>query len=443
MRNKLVILTVICILFTTVGSYAAEENGKIVLNKEEAIEIGLKQNPEIIKIEQELEIAKDKVKEARAGFLPKLNLSSSYTRLGEEPENPIMEGLISEGILSSAQSAGSSLNSYSFKLDLNQPLYTGGRTTATYEQAKKGLEIAKLKARQKRQEIKEEILNKYYGVLKTKKMVEVSEQNINKISRYVEIAKANREVGIFTNTDVLQARVNLYRAKQGLLKAQNGLKLTKLSLKNALNLENDVEVTVNEELKWEDIELNRVEVKEYAFSHRPDLKLLELSEDKVELGVKLAKSSRYPTLNLFGNYNTTDDSFTVSDGDWQVGLMLNYNLFDGGAKSSKVKQATKELEKFETTKEQSIDAIELEIESSLLKISEAKQSIQLMQLSLTEAKENLKETELKYKEGIVTSFDVLNAQTTLQEVKTDYYEAIYDYNLEIANLERAMGKAVN
>ncbi|TDX52669.1 TolC family protein [Orenia marismortui] len=443
MRNKLVILTVICILFTTVGSYAAEENGKIVLTKEEAIEIGLKQNPEIIKIKQELEIAKDKVKEARAGFLPKLNLSSSYTRLGEEPENPIMEGLISEGIFSSTQSAESSLNSYSFKLDLNQPLYNGGRTTATYEQAKKGLEIAKLKASQKRQEIKEEILNKYYGVLKAKKMVEVSEQNINKISRYVEIAKANREVGIFTNTDVLQARVNLYRAKQGLLKAKNGLKLTKLSLKNALNLENDVEVTVNEELKWEDIELNRLEVKEYAFSHRPDLKLLELSEDKVELGVKLAKSSRYPTLNLFGNYNTTDDSFTVSDGDWQVGLMLNYNLFDGGAKSSKIKQATKELEKFETTKEESIDAIELEIESSLLKISEAKQSIQLMQLSLTEAKENLKETELKYKEGIVTSFDVLNAQTTLQEVKTDYYEAIYDYNLEMANLERAMGKAVN
>lgn len=435
MKNKISIIAIICLLFSTVTVYAAESNQKMILSKEEVIDLALKKNSEIVKLEKELEIAEEKLVEAKANFYPKVNLSSSYTRLGEAPEVPNFE------VFPPTMEEGSP-NNYSFKLGLQYPLYMGGAIKIGYEQTEKDLEIAELNLKQKQHELREQVLNQYYGVLKAKKMVELSQQNINKIERYVEIAQANKEVGIFTNTEVLQARVNLIRGQQGLLRAENGLKLAKLALKNTLDLSDNIELELDDELSWKEVELSEAEVKEYALANRIEFKVLDLTEDKLELGLDAVKGSRHPTLSLASNYSTQGEEFKVDDGDWNVTLMLNYELFDGGAKKSKVKQMSKELEKFQINKEQAHDGIQLEIKQSLLKLSEAKQSIELMKLSLEEATENLEDTELKYKEGIVTSFDVLNAQTTLQQVETEYYQAVYDYNLAIATLERVMGRVI-
>jgi outer membrane protein TolC len=436
MKNKVSVAVVICLLFSAITIYAAESNNIMTLSKEEVINLAFKNNAEIVKLEKDLEIAKEKLVEAKASFYPKVDLSSSYTRLGEAPVTP-------DFTTNPFSMKEGSPNSYSFQLGLQYPLYMGGQIRIGYEQAQKDVEMAELNLKQKQHQLREEVLTQYYNILQAKKMVELSKQNINKIERYVEIAQANKEVGIFTNTEVLQARINLIRGQQGLLKAENGLKLAKLALKNTLSLEDNVILELNDELNWQEVQLTEEEVKEYAFANRIEFKLLDLTEDKLELGLDAVKGSRYPTISLASSYSTQSDKLEIGDGDWNVTLMLNYELFDGGIKKSKIKQTEKELEKFHIDKKQARDGIELEIKQSLLKLSEAKKSIELMKLSLEESKKNLNDTELKYQEGIITSFDVLNAQTTLQEVQTDYYQAIYDYNLAVVNLERVMAKVID
>ncbi len=416
-------MTLTLIISNVTIAVAMEAQTELILDKAKVIELALQQNSEMLKLRKEVEIAETSLSEVRANFSPQLSVNTIYTRMGEAPKQ--------------------SLNNYTFKVGLQQPLFMGGQLKAGYNQAGKNYQIAKLEFEQKKAELKESLLKQYYNILKAKKMVKLSQQNVAQINRYVEIAQVNKEVGIFTNTDVLQAKINANRAEQGLLKARNAFKLAKLALKNSLGLRADQAIEFSDELEWSEIELTESEAISYALMYRPDLKILELSEDTLSLNIKRTKGSRYPSLMLNGEYSTNGDKLKIDDGKWNLSLLLSFDLYDGGAKDSKIKKAEKELEKFELTKNQAIDGVKLEIKQSLLTLEEAKQSIELMRLSLEEAKNNLRDTEIKFREGIVTSFDVLNAQTTLQQVQNDYYQAIYDYNLALISLERAMGKAVN
>jgi outer membrane protein TolC len=424
-KEKIIILGVIFILlFSSITVYAQEV---MTLTEEEAIELALKENSEITKMEKELEAVQEGIEGAEAAFYPNIDLSSSYTRLEEAPQ-PL--------------SGPGSKDMYNFKVGLQQPIYSGGRITATYEQAENKLETTKLNLQQKKQELAYQVAEQYYNVLKAKKMIAVNEGAVEKIGRYVEVARANRKVGIATNTAVLQAKVNHTRAKQGLLRARNGFKLAKMALKNTLNIPETEKLKLSDKLVWEKEEFDLGEIKSYAFAHRSELELLELQKKDLELNLKQIKSQDLPNLNLLADYSNQGDELRPLESEWQITLALKYNIFDAGKTDAKSSQVKIGIDKLDIVKKQLKDKISLEARGGLLNLEEAEERIKLMELSLQEAKDNLREMELKYKEGITTSLDVLDAQTTHQEVKTDYYQAIYDYNLALAKIDKIMGVPV-
>jgi|GEM_PF-2810971 len=423
MKSKIYIITIICLLLSAVTVYAAESDQKMVLSKEDVIELAFKNNHDIIKLEKDLEIAEEGLKGVKANFYPKISLNTIYT------------------INSEQQLSTMSKDSYTFDLGLQQPLFMGGQIIAGYEQVKKNFEMNKLQLEDKKQEIRNQVLNQYYQILQSKKMLEVNQQNISTIERYLEIAQIKKEVGIMTNTDVLRAQIDLNKGKQSLLQIKNSLKLSKLRLKNDLGIRKDIKLILDDELTWQEVNLTEAEVREYAFANRLDLQILDLREDVLELEIDKAKGTRYPTLNLSSNYSTMGDSLKFDDGNFKVSLMLSYDIFDGGAKDSKVEQAKKELEQFNITEEQTVNNIGLAIQESLLKVSETREYIELAELSLTQAKENLRQNEIQYQEGLLSSFYVLEAQSTFKQAQTEYYKAVYNYNLAVANLERVMGES--
>lgn len=410
----------IFVLFISVGAYA---NDKLVLTKEEAIDLALRQNAELVNLKKDLTIAQKKVKEAKASFYPQVDLSGRYTK----GEREVM-GTMTE------------YDAYSLGLGFQQPVYMGGQIMAGYKIQKNNLKLAQMNLDKKERELRYRITEQYYGVLKTRKMVEVSGQAVDKVARYLEIAKANQEVGIFTNTAVLQARINHTRAKQGLMKAENALKLSKMGLKNTLGLDFDTELELADKLEWEEKEIKEKEAIASALQNRVSLEELRMQEQNLKLRIEQIKGSKLPSLNLAGNYSSQDDSFfTIGDGDWSLTMAFNYTLFDGGKKDAGLEEAREQKNKLNISQRQLKDGVIMEVKTSLLKLDEARKDIDLAQLSLKDANSNLSDTELKYKEGIVTSFDVLDAQTTLEEVQTDYYQAIYNYNIALAKLRKVMG----
>lgn len=406
---------------------SAKNKQEAILTQEEAIDLALQQNSEIIKLQQELQAVQAEIRGAEASFYPKVDLSSNYTRLEEAP---------------TTRNGPGSKDNYTFKIGLQQPIYAGGRITATYEQIKNKLQITKMNLKQKKQELAYQVTQQYYNVLKAKKMVKVNETAVERINRYLEVARANQEVGTATNTEVLRAKVNHTQAKQGLLKAKNRLELAKMALKNTLNLAENVELKLNDKLNWQEKEFDLEKTKSYAFAHRSELQLLDLQRKSLQFNLKQVNGQKLPSLNLMADYTSQEDQLKVSEGEWKVTLALNYNLFDGGKVEADSDQLKRKMDKLDVSKKQLKDKISLEVREGLLNLKEAKERIELMKLNLQQANDNLEEMELRYEEGIITSLDILEAQSTHQEVKTDYFQAIYDYNLAVAKLNKIMGRPV-
>ncbi|OCL26509.1 hypothetical protein U472_10965 [Orenia metallireducens] len=419
MKRKQVYILVITLLFSLSTIASAHH----VINKEQAIETALARNAELNKLRKEIERTEAQLKEAGGAFYPTVDLGTNYTRFGEEPQ------------------AGAAKDNYSISLNLNQPIFLAGQLRSAYAIAKNNLKISKLELEQKKEEIIYQVLEEYYNILKAKEILKVREQQVNQNKEYVEVAEINKEVGIGTKSDLLQAKVSYNQAQQDLLVAKNNLETTKLALKNTLNMADDVELEISDTLEWKEEEFEMEEVYSYALYNKSMFKLLDLQEENAKLSLKREKNSNiYPEVSLNAKYETSDEKFTVSDGNWQTTLSLSYNLFNGGRDKEQEEQLSKVLEKVQINQKQIKRDIRLSIKSTLLNLRAARDRIKLNELNLKQAQENLENNELKFKEGIITCLDLLDVQTTYQQVRTQYYQAIYDYNLAVAELNKVIGK---
>jgi outer membrane protein TolC len=117
-------------------------------------------------------------------------------------------------------------------------------------------------------------------------------------------------------------------------------------------------------------------------------------------------------------------------------------LFDTNLTLSKVKQAETEVaqatEKFRQTK----DSVSLEVRQAYLSMKEAEKRIETSQVAVAKADEDFKIAQVRYSAGVGTNLDVIDAQLALAQAKTNYIQALYDYNTSKAKLDKAMGVTV-
>ena len=420
MKRKLsycLLLALLVISFSTTG-FASQK-----IDKERAVEIALKENAEIQKLEREIAKTKAQLEEAEGAFYPSVDLNSSYTRFEEPPQ------------------IGAAKDNYTVGLSMKVPLYLGGELRTNFQLLKNRLRMTELNLEQKKEEITYQVLEEYYGVLQAKKMLKVRERQVKQNQRYVEVAKANKEAGVHTKTDLLRAKVSYNQAQQQQLVAENNFQTAKLALKNTLNLENEKELKINDNLDWQQQKFDLESAYEYALKNKTAFKILELQQKNAELDLEGQKRKNiHPDINFSAGYEDSADEFSVTDGEWQTTLSLSYNLFNGGRDKDKVKQKSEELKRIKIEKKQTEDDIKIAVEKALLDLRAARDRIKLNELNLEQAKENLADNESKFNEGIITSLDLLEVQTTYQDVQTQYYQAIYDYNLAVAELNKAIGK---
>ncbi|MBP2645618.1 MAG: tolC 2 [Firmicutes bacterium] len=159
--------------------------------------------------------------------------------------------------------------------------------------------------------------------------------------------------------------------------------------------------------------------------------------------VNVAKSGYRPSVSLFATEGWNDDQFAGFDNNtWSVGLTATWSIFDAGLTDSKVKQAKYGVNTAEVQAGQERDTILLEVRQYYLSLREAEKRIETTQVAVNQAQENLKIAEVRYTAGVGTNLDVLDAVLALNQSKTNYIQALYDYNTSKTSLEKAMGVAV-
>jgi outer membrane protein TolC len=337
----------------------------------------------------------------------------------------------------------SASNDFSNSLALSLPLYTGGRLENAIDAAEIALESAKLGIDDTRQQLRMDTTNSYYSILQAQNQVTIYQQTVESLEEHLRNVKAQYHVGTVAKSDVLRSEVELADAQQVLIKAENARELSVSSFNNVVGLPLDTDVRVTEELGYEKYDLVLADCIAYALEHRADGKQAQLAIDAAEEYKSIAKSGYRPTITASASNGWSDTDFPgTEDESWQIGAKMSWNIFDMGATKAQVRQADADLLSAKEMARQKLDAIQLEVRMAYLDVQEAEKRIHTSQVSVDKAEEDLKIAHVRYRAGVGTNLDVMDAQVALTTAKMNYVQSLYDYNTSKAELDRAMGISI-
>jgi outer membrane protein TolC len=426
-------------LFLPLSIWAAE-----TLTLEDSVAIAVK-NSLIIDIAREgAKGAQAKKREAMTGFLPKFKTSYSYTRLNEEPGFyfPGITGTVS--IPASYMITGT-INNHNWIIEASQPLFAGGGILANYQASKTGEDIALVEETAKTLDVILDVKVAYFNILRAQRLKETARQSVDMLGAHRDVAHHFFLVGLIPKNDLLQSEVQLANGKQTLVKTQNAVTLAKSSLNTLLkrNLLSPLEVV--DILEYKPVSQSYEECLENARQHRPELRITELKARQAGYLVRQAQSEFFPAVSLVSNYARFGDTMSLSGTEykkresWQVMAVANWSFWEWGKTKFRV-DAGRALENqaLDQAKELN-DQISLEIKNAYLILQESESQIAVSQKVIEQAEENFRISEARYKERVARSTEVLDAQTLLTKAKSEYANALADYNIAYARLQRAMG----
>ncbi len=337
----------------------------------------------------------------------------------------------------------SAKNDFSNGLTLSLPIYTGGRLENAIDAAEIALESAKLGVDDTRQQLRMDTTNSYYTILQAQNQVTIYQQTVESLEEHLRNVKAQYHVGTVAKSDVLRSEVELADAQQGLIKAENARDLSVSNFNNVVGLPLDTDVRVTEELGYEKYDLVLADCIAYALENRADGKQAQLAIDAAEEYKSIAKSGYRPSITASATNQWSDSDFPgTEDETWQIGAKLSWNIFDMGATKAQVRQADADVLSAKEMARQKLDAIQLEVRTAYLDVKEAEKRINTSQVSVDKAEEDLKIARVRYRAGVGTNLDVMDAQVALTTAKMNYVQSLYDYNSSKAELDRAMGISI-
>ncbi len=415
------------------------------LTLEASIDIALK-NSIVINIAKEgSKIATAQKKEAFTGFLPQFSTSYSYTRLNTAPYMKFVDVPPPLNMLNGSELIAGTQNNYNWAIEAKQPLFAGGGILANYQASIIGEDAAHLEETAKYQDVVQEVKIAYFNILRAQRIQDAARQSVEMLSAHRDVAQDYFNVGMIPKNDLLHAEVELANGKQALVRAKNAVELAKSSLNTVLKRKIFTPVEVVDILAYHPLNQSFEECLNVARQARPELKISSLHAEQAGKLVQVAQSDYFPTLSLVGNYSRFGDNPSVSGSDyqnqesWYVMGVASWNFWEWGKTKFKVDASkAKENQALEATKELN-DQITLEIKNAYLILQETESQIIVWQKVIEQAEENFRISEERYKERVATSTEVLDAQTLLTKAKSEYANALGDYNVNYAKLQRAMG----
>ena len=392
------------------------------LTLQEAIEKALATNPTGQMALADQKKAEGALRQARAGRMPVLNYTHTDNRRGGNYSSSYTENL------------------YENTVTMTVPLYTGGQLEGSIDQAKVGVHSANLSVEQAWQQMKLDATTGYYDVLQASNMVQVDKESVERLEAHLKNVQAQFNVGTVAKSDVLRSEVELANAKQTLIKADNTYEVSVSSLNNVIGLPLDTKITLKEELAYQKYEQSMIDCIDYALKNRPDVLQAKDSLTSTVKGVQIAQSGKKPTVALSSLYDFYDDAFPGdNNSNWRVYVTTNWNVFDSGLTDAKISQAKASVEKAQEQLRKTRDAAHLEVRQAYLNMQEAEKRFDTTKVAVLQAEEDYKIAQVRYSAGVGTNLDVMDSQVALTQAKTNYIQALYDYNTSKAKLEKAMG----
>jgi outer membrane protein len=346
---------------------------RLTLTLDKSVRIALTQNPYHLATEERVDAAYSKLREAASGFLPSLNAQGQHTLDEKAMELEFPSFIPGEP---PQRVEIDFTRDFQFSMSLSLPLFTGGRLTSGFKQAKYNLESTKEASRLSKHLTVFNTKRAFYGFLLAKEFVSVAEEAVRVAEGNLANVKNMYEVGMASKMDLLRSEVRLTNMQPQVIAAKNNLRISELNLKTVLGLDLSRSVEIEGVLSYKPLEPDLDECITTALTHRPEARQLDFQRKMAGETLKLSRAGYLPTLAVSGTYSFWADKLNFRKDTWSsfyaVNLVLNVPLFNGFRESAQVAQSKAIIREIELNQKALQDAVEFEVRQAVLLLKEAK-----------------------------------------------------------------------
>ncbi len=336
-------------------------------------------------------------------------------------------------------------------LSLIYPLYTGGKISSLARQAKAGVEVSREEARQTDLQILRDIKQYYYGHILAGQISQMGRAALEQFEATQTLTENlyQHGSGRVKKTDYLRTKVMTTAVRSAIEVLKSNEELSLSALANTMGLAWNTPIAVaRADIPFTPFGGNLDELVRWAHQNNPQMNSVRLGLDAREAKVSEARSGHLPMVALFGNLSRLENAYDgglvteENRNSWQIGVSVELPIFNGFRTSKEVQEAKLRLEKL---KHQSLllsEGVALQVKAAFLQIARSEAQVRTLKEALDAAAENRQLTVRAYAQELVETKDIIEAQLLEFVMHGQYLKALYDHQVNVAQLEYWIGKSL-
>ncbi len=340
-------------------------------------------------------------------------------------------------------------NVFAGAITLTQPIFMGGQIRALNEIAGYGELLAKASRNSLTQDVVFAVDEAYWLVVSLREKQRLADSFVNLVDTLRYNVQAMLDEGVATKSDLLTVEVALNEAKIAQTKVGNGLTLSRMALAQLCGLP----VNTRMELRDEELrnaysatqpkEINLQEV----YSRRQDLEIIRQGINMLQSREKLAMGEMLPKIALVGAYsfsnpNVIDGFEKRFGGGFSVGAAVTIPLWHWGGNYNRYRAAKANTTASRLMLEDTEEKVSLQVSQAQFSFDEAKKTYTMTVTNLDKADENLRQAQIAFREGVMTTNDVIGAQTAWLKANSEKIDAEIGIRLCETYLAKVLGNLI-
>jgi outer membrane protein TolC len=429
-------------ILAAVALVAAPVSAQEALTLEDCLQRALQNSPQLARADRQFEQSVIQRRQASSSLLPSVGLSGAFSRYTSVSPQRLLNPATNQIIEGSSTAFTST--SYFSGLNVNQALYDRS-ITARYTQAVALEHSAEANANLERQRLMLLVNQAYYGVLRARRNLEVAQADLSYNQELLRQVQTLRELGNRAQVDVLRQESALAQARQRLIAAENGVAKAVVELHYVMGEPVTGSLELVDDLEYQPVAISLDSALNDAMAAHPSLHQALLGLAAAQAGVEAARASRYPAVNLSGNYAWRGESYLdfgdafSRDYTWSVGVSFYVPLFDGLRTRLDIQRARVDLRGAEEDRTATELLVSREVYRAVLDLRESEESLLTVRQAVTLAGEAVRLAEELYRIGSGTLLEVNASQFDQVSARYQEVQALFNLKVARASLDFAIG----
>lgn len=414
------------LFFLTLLLAFSAEAQTAVISLEESKSLALENNKKILAARYNIEAAGNAYEAAKLNNLPSFNASLMGLHVGKPLSSLLPAALVNAGV------------------DVQQPIYVGGKVKLGKEVTGKLVEISKGQKRMTESEVLLAVESAYWQTVQVKEKIKLAEKYREMLLVLQRDLQHSFDAGLIYKNDLLRVEVSLNEAELNLSKARDGLALSTLNLAQLIGQPGNTDLVISDTVGGSFQQLQPAGLGNMADS-RPEIEVLKKIIDAEQLQTRLIKADMKPAIGIgVSGIGAAGKHINFTNGNnlmttYYAAVNLSVPIFDWGKNKKRASEQESKIKASQMQLDETKEMVNLQIQQAYLQLNHSVRKIRLSGLSLKQAEENLRLANDRYEAGTIVVKDVQEAQAIWQNAYSSLIDAQVEYKINDAVYRKVTG----